>query len=65
MHQSNERLSNERLSNERLSNQVIALLRDPAKRKALGKRARQYAVANYDLQTVSLPKLSDIVQRYR
>ena len=39
-----------------LANEVCALLDDPAARQRLGQNARQFAQANYDLQTVCLPK---------
>lgn len=48
-----------------LADQVIGLLRNPTKRKMLGRQARQSAITHYDLKTVSLPKLFDIVQRFR
>jgi glycosyltransferase involved in cell wall biosynthesis len=39
-----------------LSNEICSLLDDRAARERLGKNARQFAVANYDLQTVCLPR---------
>ena len=39
-----------------LANEVCALLDDPAARQRLGRNARAFAQANYDLQTVCLPK---------
>lgn len=39
-----------------LANEVCALLDDPAARQRLGGNARAFAQANYDLQTVCLPK---------
>lgn len=39
-----------------LANEVCALLDDPAARQRLGQNARQFAQANYDLQTVCLPR---------
>ena len=40
---------------EALSVAIIQLLNDPAKRAFLAKRARHFAIKNYDLQTVCLP----------
>ena len=39
-----------------LANEVCALLDDPAARQRLGANARAFAQANYDLQTVCLPR---------
>lgn len=39
-----------------LANTVTNLLRDKQKRESLGKAARAHVIANYDLQTVCLPK---------
>ena len=39
-----------------LANEVCALLDDPAARQRLGRNARAFAQANYDLQTVCLPR---------
>ena len=39
-----------------LANEVCALLDDPVARQRLGRNARAFAQANYDLQTVCLPK---------
>jgi glycosyltransferase involved in cell wall biosynthesis len=39
-----------------LANEVCALLDDPAARQRLGQNARQFALANYDLKTVCLPR---------
>ncbi len=41
---------------ESLLLKVEALMNDPARRKALGKQARQSIIENYDLQKVCLPK---------
>jgi glycosyltransferase involved in cell wall biosynthesis len=38
-----------------LATEVASLLADPAARERLGKRAREFAIAHYDLQTVCLP----------
>lgn len=38
-----------------LATEVALLLADPAARERLGKRAREFAIAHYDLQTVCLP----------
>jgi glycosyltransferase involved in cell wall biosynthesis len=39
-----------------LANDICALLEDPAERLRLGQNARNFALANYDLKTVCLPK---------
>jgi glycosyltransferase involved in cell wall biosynthesis len=39
-----------------LSDEVCALLDDPAERSRLGANARAFAVANYDMESVCLPK---------
>ena len=39
-----------------VANEVCALLDDPAARQRLGQNARAFAQANYDLQTVCLPR---------
>ncbi len=41
---------------ENLAAQIIDLLKKPAERKNLGIAARDYAISNYDLQTICLPK---------
>jgi len=48
-----------------LAQQVISLLQDPQKRARLGLAARAAAIERYDLNTVCLPKLQAMVQRYR
>lgn len=48
-----------------LADEIIALLKDPTKRKRLGQAARQFAIDNYDLHTVALPNLMQIIDRYR
>lgn len=48
-----------------LANQVVALLEDPKKRRRLGEAARQFAIDHYDLQQVTMPKLLQLVDRYR
>ncbi len=40
----------------KLTNEVCALLDDPKSRARLGKNAREFAQANYDLKTVCLPQ---------
>ena len=40
----------------KLTNEVCALLDDPKSRARLGKNAREFAQANYDLKTVCLPR---------
>ena len=42
---------------------VIKLLDEPDLRKSLGKQARSFAVENYDLQSVCLPKLISLVEK--
>ncbi|MBV2358875.1 glycosyltransferase [Thalassococcus sp. CAU 1522] len=46
-----------------LTEQVCALLDDPARRAALGRAAREFAIAQYDLKTVCLPRQIDWVTR--
>lgn len=41
---------------ENVAAQVVNLLENPQERARLGKAAREYIIANYDLQTVCLPK---------
>jgi glycosyltransferase involved in cell wall biosynthesis len=48
-----------------LASQVIALLKDPQKRQELGRAARQFIIEHYDLREVTLPKLLQMVDRYR
>ncbi len=48
---------------ERLAAEVISLLADPVARDELGRRARAFAQANYDLQDVCLPRQLDWVER--
>lgn len=48
-----------------LAQKVIYLLENKAVRDRLGAQARQFAVEHYDLDTVCLPKLMDIINRYR
>lgn len=45
-----------------LANAVCDLLADPAARQRLGQNARAFAQANYDLQTVCLPRQLEWVQ---
>lgn len=49
----------------RLADNVISLLADRARRKRLGGNARQFAVDHYDLNTVCLPRLMQVIDRYR
>lgn len=42
---------------EALAEQVVGLLENPALRQQLGDAARKFAVENYDLKTVCLPKM--------
>ena len=46
----------------KLTNEVCALLDDPKSRARLGKNAREFAQANYDLKTVCLPRQLQWVQ---
>ena len=46
----------------KLTNEVCALLDDPKSRARLGKNAREFAQANYDLETVCLPQQLQWVQ---
>jgi len=48
-----------------LAAQVIALLQDPQKRQRLGRAARQFAIKHYDLHAVTMPKLMQLIDRYR
>jgi len=49
---------------ERLARQVADLADDSSLRKKLSKAARRFARDNYDLETVCLPRLEQIVYRY-
>jgi|UniRef100_UPI0037C0D613 glycosyltransferase involved in cell wall biosynthesis len=42
---------------------VIQLLENPALRSALGQRARAFAVAHYDLRSVCLPQMLQLIER--
>ena len=44
-----------------LSDRVIELLRNRNKRAQLGRQARRFVIKNYDLKTVALPRLMEIV----
>lgn len=46
-----------------LADAIIALLDDPVERQRLGRNARQFAQANYDLQRVCLPRQMEWVNR--
>jgi glycosyltransferase involved in cell wall biosynthesis len=48
---------------EALAGQVISLLEDSNLRKRLGQNARAFAIANYDLKTVCLPKMLDLIDQ--
>jgi len=48
-----------------LAEQIDNLLQDSQKRQQLGLAARAAAIERYDLNTVCLPKLQAIVERYR
>lgn len=45
-----------------IADEVVSLLENPEERLRLGKNAREFAVANYDLKTVCLPRLLEWVQ---
>jgi glycosyltransferase involved in cell wall biosynthesis len=45
-----------------LANKVCALLDDPTARQRLGRNARAFKQANYDLQTVCLPRQLEWVE---
>jgi glycosyltransferase involved in cell wall biosynthesis len=47
---------------KQLSNQVVRLLENPDLRDRLGKAARAFAVENYDLKTVCLPKMLSYIK---
>jgi glycosyltransferase involved in cell wall biosynthesis len=46
-----------------LANQICRLLDDPVERQRLGANARQFAIQQYDLQTVCLPAQLAWVER--
>lgn len=46
-----------------LAEEVVGLLGDPALRQQLGDAARKFAVENYDLKTVCLPKILSYIDR--
>lgn len=48
---------------EALAGKVISLLEDPNLRVRLGQNARAFAIANYDLKTVCLPKMLNLIER--
>ena len=48
-----------------LATSVCGLLENPEKRKALGEAARQFAVENYDLQSVCLPQMLALIKSLR
>lgn len=48
---------------EELATKVIGLLENPVKRNKLGDRARAFAIANYDLKSVSLPRMLELIER--
>jgi glycosyltransferase involved in cell wall biosynthesis len=48
-----------------LANEVIALLKNPQKRKRLGQAARRFAIENYDLKTITMPRLLQLIDRLR
>jgi glycosyltransferase involved in cell wall biosynthesis len=49
-----------------LADRVVRLLEDPGLRQRLGTAAREFAIENYDLKTVCLPKmLSYIKELYK
>ena len=50
-------------NHEQLAKKVIHLLEHPELRKMYGKQAREFAVKNYDLKTVCLPKLVRLINQ--
>lgn len=48
-----------------LAGEVIELLKNPKKRQQLGRAARAFAIKQYDLQQVTMPRLLALVDRYR
>lgn len=48
-----------------LADNVISLLGDQEKRERLGAQARQFAIEHYDLKTVCLPNMLEIIHRYQ
>lgn len=46
-----------------LSSAVVRLLQNPDLRQSLGERAREFAVKHYDLRTVCLPKMLELIER--
>jgi glycosyltransferase involved in cell wall biosynthesis len=47
---------------DQLADRVIELLQNPAERARLGAAARQHVVTNYDLTTVCLPRLANLIK---
>lgn len=45
-----------------IADEVVRLLESPDERARLGKNAREFAIANYDLKTVCLPRLLEWVK---
>jgi glycosyltransferase involved in cell wall biosynthesis len=45
-----------------LADSTIKLLEDAKLRQQLGARARAFAVANYDLNSVCLPRMLDLIE---
>lgn len=49
---------------QQLANQVVHLLESPELRDRLGKAARKFAVENYDLKRVCLPKILNYIKEF-
>ena len=50
---------------DQLAERVITLLENPETRRVLGRQARQFAIEHYDLNTVCLPKIMSMIERFR
>jgi glycosyltransferase involved in cell wall biosynthesis len=48
-----------------LANKVVNLLQNRALRERLGSQARRFAIDHYDLNRICLPKMVQIIERYR
>ena len=49
---------------DQLADSTIKLLQDAPLRKQLGESARAFAIANYDLNTVCLPRMLALIKKY-
>ena len=50
-------------NHEQLAKKVVHLLEHPELRKTYGKQAREFAIRNYDLKTVCLPKMVELINQ--